>query len=161
MLGLGPWIWASRSIFRSATDVFQFPLSISLLNRFYEQHRRPWGYGGIFINPGGATLNFKNTIIVGNRGSSIAPDCGGAGTLNSQDFNLSGDSTGCTITGTVAHNQSGDPRLAPLANNGGPTQTHGLYIGSPAVNNGDDATCHAIDQRGVVRPVGAHCDIGA
>lgn len=36
-----------------------------------------------------------------------------------------------------------------------------LQIGSPAIDAGDDATCEAVDQRGVGRPLGAHCDIGA
>jgi CSLREA domain-containing protein len=54
-----------------------------------------------------------------------------------------------------------DPRLEPLAGNGGQTQTHALAPGSPAVDAGDDATCPAADQRGVARPQGAHCDAGA
>jgi CSLREA domain-containing protein len=49
-----------------------------------------------------------------------------------------------------------DPLLEPLA--GG---THALAAGSPAIDAGDDAQCPATDQRGVVRPQGAHCDIGA
>jgi hypothetical protein len=49
-----------------------------------------------------------------------------------------------------------DPVLEPLA--GG---THALAAGSPAIDAGDDAQCPATDQRSVVRPQGAHCDIGA
>jgi len=60
----------------------------------------------------------------------------------------------------------GDPNLGPLANNGGSTQTFRLLPGSPAKDAGDDATCAAspvnnLDQRGVTRPQGSHCDIGA
>ncbi len=51
--------------------------------------------------------------------------------------------------------------LVPLADNGGPTQTHALLWGSPAIDAGDDASCPATDQRGAARPGGAHCDIGA
>jgi predicted outer membrane repeat protein len=51
--------------------------------------------------------------------------------------------------------------LAPLADNGGPTQTMALLPGSPAIDAGDDETCEEIDQRGVTRPQGNHCDIGA
>ena len=43
---------------------------------------------------------------------------------------MAGDTTG-NITGV-------DPQLGLLANNGGPTQTHALLTGSPAVNNGCD-----------------------
>jgi LPXTG-site transpeptidase (sortase) family protein len=55
-----------------------------------------------------------------------------------------------------------DPNLGPLANNGGPTQTHALLTSptvSPAIDAG--ASCPSIDQRSVSRPQGAGCDIGA
>ncbi len=59
-------------------------------------------------------------------------------------------------------------RLGSLANNGGPTQTHALLAGSDAIDAGNPATpgsggdaCLATDQRGVARPQGATCDIGA
>jgi hypothetical protein len=45
-----------------------------------------------------------------------------------------------------------DPMLAPLANNGGPTRTHALLAGSPAIDKGDNAGAPAADQRGVARP---------
>ncbi len=52
--------------------------------------------------------------------------------------------------------------LGPLQNNGGPTQTHALLPGSPAINTGSpDCPPPATDQRGVARPQGARCDIGA
>jgi hypothetical protein len=51
--------------------------------------------------------------------------------------------------------------LGPLADNGGPTQTHALLPGSPAIDAGDNTACPATDQRGVTRPLGAACDIGA
>ena len=57
---------------------------------------------------------------------------------------------------------TGDPQLAPLANNGGPTQTHALMIGSPAIDAGV-AVAFTVDQRGsgYARSVGAGVDIGA
>jgi predicted outer membrane repeat protein len=54
-----------------------------------------------------------------------------------------------------------DPLLGPLANNGGPTKTHALLKGSPAINTGDDSLAPSTDQRGVKRPQGPHVDIGA
>jgi hypothetical protein len=51
--------------------------------------------------------------------------------------------------------------LGPLQDNGGPTWTHALLPGSPALDVGDPAQCPATDQRGVPRPQGAGCDIGA
>ena len=54
-----------------------------------------------------------------------------------------------------------DPKLGTLGNYGGSTQTIPLLAGSSAIDAGNDATCPATDQRGVGRPQGAHCDIGA
>jgi CSLREA domain-containing protein len=54
-----------------------------------------------------------------------------------------------------------DPRLDSLANNGGPTQTIALLAGSPAIDAGNNNTCAVTDQRGVTRPQGEACDIGA
>jgi len=56
-----------------------------------------------------------------------------------------------------------NPLLTPLAYRGGPTPTHGLSIGSPAIDAGSNADLLATDQRGpgFAREVGAHADIGA
>jgi hypothetical protein len=56
--------------------------------------------------------------------------------------------------------------MGALADNGGPTHTHLLQADSPAVNAGEPAWCAhelvgVVDQRGVTRPQGAGCDIGA
>ena len=58
---------------------------------------------------------------------------------------------------------SDDPRLAPLAANGGPTTTHALLSESPARDAGSDVYVTQYDQRGIGfdRKVGAHVDIGA
>ncbi len=53
-----------------------------------------------------------------------------------------------------------DPLLSPLQDNGGPTLTHALAPGSPAIDHGNSAFCTATDQRGLSRPPTA-CDIGA
>ena len=54
-----------------------------------------------------------------------------------------------------------DPMLGPLQDNGGPTQTMALQAGSAAIDAAVLANCPATDQRGVPRPQGAGCDIGA
>jgi CSLREA domain-containing protein len=127
--------------------------------------------GGISIGTGN-TVNVSNTIIGANRDQSSGPDarhpdCSGA--LASQGFNLIQDTTGCTISGTTTGNITGqNPQLSPLADNGGTTQTHALRQGSDAVDAGNPAApgsggsaCEAADQRGVNRPEGPRCDIGA
>lgn len=93
----------------------------------------------------------RNTIVAGNTGG----DCSGA--FSSIRHNLGGDAT-CAFAGPGDLNGV-DPLLGPLASNGGPTPTHALLAGSPA----RDAipSCPIVDQRGVSRPQGAGCDIGA
>jgi hypothetical protein len=62
--------------------------------------------------------------------------------------------------------QSANINLGPLQDNGGPTETHALLFGSDALDMGDNAICAAapvnnVDQRGMARPQGPGCDIGA
>ena len=57
-----------------------------------------------------------------------------------------------------------DPLLGALADNGGPTQTHALLTGSPAIDAAGDCVADlsiTTDQRGISRPQGTACDIGA
>lgn len=118
--------------------------------------------GGLYVNTPGR-IWLKNSIIAGNMGGE-SPDCsnGTDGILESQDYNLIGDLTNCTITGTLDHNIVGvDPLLGPLQNNGGLTFTHALLSGSPALDAGNNATCALVDQRSISRPQQTACDIGA
>ena len=63
---------------------------------------------------------------------------------------------------TCTHIITTDPLLAPLADNGGFTETIALKTGSSAIDSGGvNQTCPNTDQRGVTRPQGAGCDIGA
>ena len=73
--------------------------------------------------------------------------------------NLDSDGT-CGLTG-AGDLPNTDPLLGPLAANGGPTLTHALLPGNTAIDTGDDDSCPATDQRGVVRPPRAACEIGA
>ena len=69
--------------------------------------------------------------------------------------------TATDLVGTSAN--SIDPKLGPLRNNGGPTQTMALLAGSPAINAGDNSHAPSYDQRGPGYPriVGGRIDIGA
>jgi hypothetical protein len=101
------------------------------------------------------TFNVVNTITANNTGG----DCASSGNINSLGHNLASDAS-CGFVGPGDLN-SVDPLLGPLANNGGPTPTMALGPGSPAIDAGDDTACPSTDQRGVTRPQGPHCDIGA
>jgi len=119
------------------------------------------GGGGLLIGTG--TASIENTIIAQNSssGTPLTPNCStdpGA-TIGSLGFNLeSGTDCGFAASGDQ---QSKDPMLGPLQNAGGPTDTRPLLAGSPALNAGRTATCLSTDQRGVPRPQGPACDIGA
>jgi len=116
------------------------------------------GGGGGIHNEAGGRVTLENSILAGNT-SGWANDCGGSiGTLG---YNLIGDDTNCTFTPTTSDWVNIDPRLGPLANNGGPTNTHALLRNSPAIHTGNDLSCESTDQRGVSRPQGPHCDMGA
>jgi uncharacterized repeat protein (TIGR01451 family) len=110
-------------------------------------------------NGGTATSYLQNSILAGNT-TGGGTDCWNNGTLTSLDYNLDGDGT-CSLI--QAHDlPSTDPRLGPLADNGGDTYTHELLSGSPAIDHIPVGSCPvATDQRGILRPQGAACDIGA
>ncbi len=97
-------------------------------------------------------IQIGNSIIANNSLS----DCVLSSGYNFYGVNLDTDGT-CPGPGLLI---TADPLLGPLADNGGPTQTHALTFGSPAI---DSATgdCPADDQRGEARPYGSACDLGA
>lgn len=124
--------------------------------------------GGGIYNGTNATLTLRNSLIANNIDAStlqVFNDC--SGTVTSEGYNLIEDTTGCTINGTTTGNITGvDPNVAALANNGGPTFTHALNTGSPAINAGDILGCRdqansllLTDQRSYLR--NGVCDIGA
>ena len=68
----------------------------------------------------------------------------------------------CPAWASCTNVVSADPLLGPLANNGGFTQTMALSPLSPAIDaGGQNSTCALTDQRGITRPQGLVCDIGA
>jgi CSLREA domain-containing protein len=120
------------------------------------------GQGGGVGNFGGTTT-MRSTLIAGNtdQGGGQSPDCfNSAGvTLASQGQTLIGSLVGCSYTASTSDITGVDAKLGPLAQNGGPTPTHALLAGSPALGKG--AGCAKTDQRGVPRTGGGACDIGA
>jgi len=107
--------------------------------------------------------------------NSIVASCSPASApqLTSLGHNIANDGS-CNLTDPTDLPNT-DPLLGPLQNHGGPTWTHAPLPGSPALDaipvadctyddDGDPGTPEvplATDQRGVARPQGAGCDIGA
>lgn len=117
------------------------------------------GAGGGLSNEISGTVRLEGTLLAGNAAGS-GPDC--SGIIGSAGHNLIQSTPGCTLVGEQAGDLLGpDPLLGPLADNGGPTLTHALPLGSPAIDAAAGASCPATDQRGRVRPQGGACDIGA
>lgn len=116
------------------------------------------------------TIALQSTIVSGNS-NPAAPDIGGPffgiGPTPTVDavFSAIGSPKGFTLGGKSTNNLpfGTDLRLGPLAYNGGPTQTHALLPGSPAIDKGDNPGGQRYDQRGAGFPrvVGAWADVGA
>jgi hypothetical protein len=123
------------------------------------------GNGGGIQDYYGAGV-MQNSIIAGNTAGLTGTDCGGV--INSAGYNAMGSTEGCTFVTSAGDLTGVDPLLGPLQDNGGLTFTHALLAGTPARDAGNPAGCADqdgnpldIDQRGVARPQGARCDIGA
>jgi hypothetical protein len=141
--------------------------TITLRNVTVARNSTFGGYGGGILNSPIGQVTLKNTLIGDNDATGGGPDC--SGTLTSQGYNLIElPYGGCTIAGDTTGNITGaNAGIGALQDNGGPTFTHALER-SQAINAGDPASCTdaqgqllTADQRGVARPQGLRCDIGA
>ena len=112
--------------------------------------------GGTIWNDNDRTVLFLNTIIASSSTNNLA-----GGTFVSLGHNLSSDNSGSAWLTAPGDRNNTEPRLGPLSDNGGPTQTHALLGGSPAIDAGETNGAPGVDQRGVLRPQGAGVDIGA
>jgi parallel beta-helix repeat protein len=118
--------------------------------------------GGIYVVGTPQAFVVQSTIVADNAASSSGADVSSRSALTISGANnliIAADVT-VTLPADTLHAQ---PLLLPLANNGGPTRTHALSIGSPALDAGNNVANQATDQRGVGFPrvVGAAADIGA
>ncbi|WP_128429497.1 choice-of-anchor Q domain-containing protein [Streptomyces cyaneus] len=148
--------------------------TVQILNSTITGNRSSDGGGGINIAPAYLDslptplpdivdlplghMSLRNSVVAGNTVDGTTADCEKAfATITSLGRNIDGDGS-CRLTaaGDLPHR---DPLLGPLADNGGPTDTAALLPGSPALDAADG--CPATDQRGIARPQGAACDIGA
>jgi hypothetical protein len=109
------------------------------------------------VNQPGPPVTTVGMTIVAN--GVTGANCSG-NAISDNGYNLdSANSCGFTINPLI----NTDPKLGPLASNGGPTETMALQSGSPAIDAipSTFAGCTGTDQRGVSRPQGAGCEIGA
>jgi hypothetical protein len=152
--GGGVWIGAGTLSVRNSTVAF---------NKAESDGAGAGKGGGISIDGGTATM--VGTIVgkneVGATGANL--DINGKVVAT---FSLVQSTTGWDQSGSSNNKLGMDPMLGTLAKNGGPTQTHALLAGSPAIDPGfTDAQINpdalTTDQRGLGRKTGASIDIGA
>jgi hypothetical protein len=169
---------ASSTAFNSSGGIVNYGghADIAFCTVYNNSNRVQGSGGGIFTRDGEddqgnkkpGSLRIRDSIVAGNHASSH-PDI--AGTLTTGGYNLFQDTSGATfndpdnkhstdLVGVKLPNLGIDPQLKA---NGGLTQTLALLAGSPAIDAIPPADCVAVttDQRGVKRPQGRGCDIGA
>lgn len=156
--------------------------SVSVTNSTFVNNSAPYG-GGIYNDV--AFLTLINTTFSensGELGSSLYNEAGSArlfnnilaNSLSGSDCYNNDEYAEIAVTAynlievnVASPNNCGtpaftdDPNLGPLADNDGMTQTMALLSGSPVIDAGDDTICPTADQRGVLRPQGSGCDMGA
>ena len=101
--------------------------------------------GGIYRY--GGEIRMLNSIIQANR-AGTSPDL--VGQFASDGYNLIGNNTGATGLHVLDYQNETTP-LGPLQDNGGPTWTHALLAGGPAINGGWDSGAPLLDQREIGR----------
>jgi predicted outer membrane repeat protein len=122
--------------------------------------------------PQGSALWSEGIIFPTLANSIVEGDCGGQSGITSKGYNIESPADTCSLnlpTDSVGVS-TGDLSLAPLADNGGPTETRALLPGSVAIDVIPEAACVdsdgeplTTDQRGDARPEagGSMCDVGA
>ena len=133
-------------------------------------------YPSGFFSDGTHTFGIENTIVAENSGGDCGPSGNKFGTApSSSSFDVgNNDDSDQSCFGAVGgpNDKVGvNPLLSNPANNGGPPaggpgdtetlQTDAESASSPTVDAGNNSGCPSVDERGVSRPQGTACDIGA
>ncbi|TAL06277.1 MAG: hypothetical protein EPO07_02105 [Verrucomicrobia bacterium] len=125
------------------------------------------GRGSLVLDGGGlandaGVVEIRNTILAGNMATTDLINAG-SGLIRSDGFNLIGSTNGSVTPGPndQFNLTAAQLKIGSLQDNGGPTFTHALLCGSPAIDAGDSTNAPATDQRGFARIVGSNIDIGA
>lgn len=149
---------AGKSFGLSGGGIINYNATLTIKNSTFSNNS---AYLAGAIHNSAATLSIGNTVLdTGGSGANIV----NSGTGMSQGYNLSSDDGGCYLNGPGDQINT-DPLLGPLQDNGGPTLTHALLPGSPAIDTGDPNFTPPpfYDQRGpgFDRVVNARVDIGS
>ncbi|MCK5316669.1 MAG: hypothetical protein KAJ55_02080 [Anaerolineales bacterium] len=112
--------------------------------------------GGVGISGWGGSITFDNALIADNDDG----DCGISIGSTNNFIGVTLDSDESCTRWFSSERSTHTLFIGPLVDNGGSTETHALLPESPALDaaSGD---CPSNDQRGVLRPVGSRCDVGA
>lgn len=144
--------------------IFQTDGDIAITNSTIANNVGPdWAPSTLFVGQFGGgfvpTLSLINTIVTGNHWYACEKFASGttANVVSGGHNVVQDDSCNRAASDIVV----GDAKIGPLTDNGGPTWTHALLAYSPALDAAYSAVCPATDQRGVARPQGPGCDIGA
>jgi len=124
---------------------------LTLTNSTVSGNSAEWDGGGVF-NDFGGQLTLARSLVDG--------DC--EGDITSNGYNIESPANTCGFDQQGDQPNVPDPMLGPLQFNGGLTETHALLPGSTAINRIPGDACEVdTDQRGVTRPQGPACDVGA
>lgn len=154
---------------------------MTITNTTFFGNRTVGGSGGaIFFDFGAQPGNVINSTFSGNSSTVfnanpnetlintiLANSLSGGhcvGHVMTDGYNNIEDEATCGLDSFHGSMSNTNPKLGSLANNGGATQTMALLIGSPAIDGVTylaPNSCPSTDQRGITRPKGLRCDIGA
>jgi predicted outer membrane repeat protein len=127
-------------------------------------------YGGGIYNvgtDGTSATSLRSILMWGDTAAIGGPEIAnfnaypGIAYSDIQGSGGSGAGWDSSLGADIGFNIDSNPLLSGLADNGGETETMALLWGSPAIDTGEDGSCVTNDQRGVYRPQGNHCDMGA
>jgi hypothetical protein len=142
--------FSANSASTGGGGIFNANGSVTVRHSTFFGNSADYGGGGIYNYSGSVTVS--NSIMAN---STSGMNCGGS--ITDGGGNISYPDQSCP-------GMNADPKLDPngLQDNGGPTKSIALLVGSPAIDAIPSANCAvATDQRGVARPQGSGCDIGA